>query len=345
MLNVLIIGCGNIAGGFDADNSAGSTARTHAGAYAAHGHFSIRACVEPDADKREAFMKRWGVAHGYTSLEQLLAREQAISSACFDVISICSPTAVHYEHALLALRLAPKLIFCEKPVCSNIAQTQSLVQHSSDQGVLLAVNHNRRWDPEVTRLRDQLNAGQWGAVRSVTGQYNKGVLNNGSHMLDLLHDLFGPLTLVDCGAPCFDYWESDPSVPAKLASDAGVPVSLTCGNASDYSLFEMQVVTQGGVIAMEDGGLRWRTRLSAPSLQFAGYRALEAGQTTEGGYLQTMTKAVANIYGAVVGGEALASTGSSALSAQRICQQILDRSTQSRQSRQSSQTTDTSDPA
>ena len=326
MLKVLIIGCGNIAGGFDTENSAGSAARTHAGAYAGHGSFSVTACVEPDTKKRQAFIKRWDVADGYASLEQLLAHQQATNSAGFDVISICSPTALHYEHALLALRLTPKLIFCEKPVCGDVMQTQSLAQRCSDQGVLLAVNHNRRWDTRVTRLRDQLSAGHWGAVRSVTGQYNKGVLNNGSHMLDLLHDLFGTLTLIDCGTPCFDYLESDPSVPVNLLSAAGVPIALTCGNASDYSLFELQVVTQRGVIAMEDGGLRWRTRLSASSAEFAGYRALDAGQTNQGGYLQTMANAVANIYKAVVSGEALASSGANALKAQQICQQILAQS-------------------
>ena len=326
MLKVLIIGCGNIAGGFDTETSAGSAVRTHAGAYAGHGSFSVAACVEPDADKRQTFMKRWNIADGYASLEQLLAYQRATNSAGFDVISICSPTALHYEHALLALRLAPKLIFCEKPVCSDVMQTQSLTQRCSEQGVLLAVNHNRRWDNRVTRLRDQLSAGHWGAVRSVAGQYNKGVLNNGSHMLDLLHDLFGTLTLISWGAPCFDYLESDPSVPVNLLSAAGVPIALTCGNASDYSLFELQVVTQRGVIAMEDGGVRWRTRLSASSTEFAGYRALDAGQTDQGGYLQTMANAVANIYEAIVSGEALASSGANALKAQHICQQILAQS-------------------
>ena len=77
---------------------------------------------------------------------------------------------------------------------------------------------------------------------------------------------------------------------------------------------------------MEDGGLRWRTRLSASSAEFAGYRALDAGQTDQGGYLQTMANAVANIYKAVVSGEALASSGANALKAQQICQQILAQS-------------------
>lgn len=339
MLKVLLIGCGNIAGGFDIETSAGSMPRTHAGAYAAHGHFLISACVDSDASKRASFMKRWGVAEGYASIEELLAHQSTANSAWFDVISICSPTAFHYEHTLLAVQLAPKLIFCEKPVCSDVAQTQSLVQLCDDKGVLLAVNHNRRWDLEVTRLRDQLHAGQWGAVRSVTGQYNKGVLNNGSHMIDLLQNLLGALTLIDFGAPYFDYWESDPSVPANLVSAGGVPIALTCGDANDYSLFELQVVTQRAVIAMEDAGMRWRTRLSAPSPQFSGYRALEAGQIKDGGFLQTMTNAVENIYRAVTSGEPLASTGANALNAQHISHQILARSCQA------SQTTSTSGAA
>ena len=329
MLKVLIIGCGNIAGGFDADSSAGATARTHAGAYAAHGQFSISACVEPDNDKRAAFMARWGISDGYASVKQLLAtHDRAIKSEGFDVISICSPTASHHDDVLHALDLEPKLIFCEKPVCNHLTETENLVQRCIDQGVLLAVNHNRRWDPEVTRLRDQLQSGEWGVIRSVTGIYSKGVLNNGSHMIDLLHDLLGPLTLVDCGTPCIDYSESDPSVPANLVSASGVRISLSCGDARDYSIFELQLVTQRGVIAMEDGGLRWRTRLSAPSAHFAGYKTLEEGRVGGGKYLETMTNAVANIHRAVTAGEALASTGESALKAQRICQQILNLSTQ-----------------
>ena len=327
MLKVLMIGCGNIAGGFDAQTPPGAAVRTHAGAYAAHGQFEIVACVEPDDGKRAAFMVRWNIVKGYASVEQLLAdHDTPAKLAHFDVISICSPTAEHYDHVLQALHLAPKLIFCEKPICTDIAQTRILVQRCIDKGILLAVNHNRRWDPEVTRLREELIAGKWGVIRAVCGQYNKGVLNNGSHMIDLVCDLFGPLALENCGAPCFDFWDLDPSVPAYLVSAAGVPIALTCGHASDFSLFELQVITQRGVIAMEDGGLRWRTRLPASSSQFAGYQALGDGQVTDGKYLQTMANAVANIFRAVTTGEALSSTGTTALTAQLHCEEMLSRS-------------------
>ena len=89
MLRVLIVGCGNIAGGFDADRATAQPPLTHAGAYTRHGGFDIVACVDPDANRRAAFMQRWGVAQGFDDIKA------AAVAAPFDLISICSPTAVH----------------------------------------------------------------------------------------------------------------------------------------------------------------------------------------------------------------------------------------------------------
>lgn len=98
------------------------------------------------------------------------------------MISICSPTHAHAADIQSALALQPKLIFCEKPVTSNLQESQRAVQACADQHVLLAVNYGRRWSPQVTQLKAELTEGYWGAVRSVSAVYNKGQLNNGSHM-------------------------------------------------------------------------------------------------------------------------------------------------------------------
>ena len=54
MHEVLIVGCGNIAGGFDHEQPGTDTPFTHAGAYCRHGGFALAACVEPDAERRAA---------------------------------------------------------------------------------------------------------------------------------------------------------------------------------------------------------------------------------------------------------------------------------------------------
>ena len=317
-LSVLLIGCGNIAGGFDVDSVMGVAPRTHAGAYVSHGSFSIDSCIEPDEAKRAAFMRRWGVKSGYADITEVANSHKGR----FDVISICSPTASHYVDTVAAMALQPRLLFCEKPLCADVVQAADLVQSCATQKILLAVNHNRRWDPEVARLRYELRSGQWGALRSVCCHYNKGVLNNGSHMIDLLQDLFGPLELCHAGLPLIDYTPDDPTVPALLRTGSGIQISLNAGHAADYSLFELQVVTEHGLITMEDGGMRWRRRIATASHQFANYRALPEGELEVGGYLQTMPNAVANIFDALRAGVALASTGHSALESQKLCDRL-----------------------
>ena len=318
-LKVLVVGCGNIAGGFDAERGASLPPLTHAGAFSQHGGFEVTACVEPNAQRRAAFMQRWGVVQGFDDLAAVAAAQRGGS---FDVISLCSPTAAHATHIEAALALRPRLIFCEKPVTPTVVQTAALVTRCVRARVPLAVNHTRRWAPDVQRLAAELRNGTWGALRSAVGTYNKGVLNNGSHMVDLLHQLLGPLTLLQSGVAVADFWPDDPTVPALLQTEAGVPVHLATAHAGDAALFELQLVCEKAVITMEDGGLRWRVRRVVNSPHFVGYRALDAGQVVEGEYLQATAAAVHNLHQHLHHGAALASTGHTALAAQRLCDQI-----------------------
>lgn len=318
-LSVLILGCGNIAGGFDANRAAGELPLTHAGAYCAHGGFRLAACVDPDAARRAAFRERWNVGADYCSIDEIPVEERH-----FDIISICSPTALHAEHLKAAIALAPRLIFCEKPVTGKLAETAAVVELCRLEGILLAVNHTRRWAPDVIRLRDQLAAQAFGQIRSVTATYNKGLFNNGGHMVDLLLMLFGSLEVRWADTPVHDFWPADPTVPAVLSSDAGTPIYLATGHASDYALFELQIVAETVVLTMESGGASWRVRRAIDNPHFIGYKALSEGERVEGEYGFAMRDAAANIYDAVHDAAPLLSDGQSALAAQRVCQAILD---------------------
>lgn len=319
MRRVLIVGCGNIAGGFDAERAATLPPLTHAGAFSRHGGFHVVACVEPDTERRTAFMRRWGVGQGFDDMAAVCATH---APGSFDVISLCSPTAVHAQQIDAALALKPRLIFCEKPVTPTLAQTEALVARCHEAGVPLAVNHTRRWAPDVQRLADELGAGAWGSVRSAVGTYNKGVLNNGSHMVDLLHLLLGPMTVLHAGAALADHWPDDPTVPALLQTTTGIPVHLNTAHAADAAIFELQLITATAVIAMEDGGQQWRVRRVIDSPHFRSYRVLDGGERIAGEYLQATQRAVANLHDFLSHGQPLASTGDTALAAQRLCDDI-----------------------
>ncbi len=316
-LQVLVVGCGNIAGGFDKDRKLTDAPYTHVGAYVRDSRFKVTACIEPNENSRSEFMAVWDIPAGFGTIDEILN-----SDYHFDVISICSPTICHAHDLEIALRLKPKLIFCEKPVTRSLTETEKFVEECHKNNILLAINYSRRFDPDIVKLRADMQAGQWGQLRSVLGCYNKGILNNGSHMIDLLLLLVGPMLIIKSGKPIHDFFPNDPSVPLWLEGPEGLPIHLACGNAADYAIFELQFVFSQGVVIMEEGGLFWRERRVIDSDTFKDYRVLNEGVRRLGEYPRTMLQAIDNIYGAITKDEPLASTGESALLAQRMCENI-----------------------
>lgn len=318
VLDVLIVGCGRIAGGFDEDG--GTSVRTHAGAYRAHRGFRVVACVDPDPARREAFMDHWTIPSGYDDIDG--ARRAGIT---FDIASICSPTQQHAADIEHLLAFGIKAVFCEKPIAPSLDAASAAVAACEKAAVRLAVNHPRRWDRRVQALREELAAGRWGAVRSAVGLYTNGVLNNGSHLIDLVLFLLGPATVIAVGPGHHDGFDDDPTVDALLALASGGVVHLVGGDARDFTVFELTIVTERGVIALEDSGFVLRIRHVEPSARFAGYRTLDSGTVETTGLDDALVCAVDNLRDAVRHGAALASDGRSALAAQEICDELRAR--------------------
>jgi len=316
-LKTLIVGCGNIAGGFDIGQS--DLPSTHAGAYKHHGKFDIIACVDPDRTKLQQFAANWSVEHEFSNIKEVKS-----SKLDFDVISICSPTSFHHKDVIEALKLKPKLIFCEKPLAKTYNDAVDIKNMCDQEGVLLAVNHTRRWDPKVVELRNDIAKGELGEVHSVVGYYNKGILNNGSHMIDLLIYLFGSLKIVTAISAVNDYFDDDPTVTALLNTNSGLPVHLVAAHASDYALFELEIIGSKKTKTMRDGGLSWSSRKIAKNPRFKGYKNLEKDQYYEGKYLEAMFSAAKNIYNAITKGEQLLCTGKEACEAHKICSDLSE---------------------
>ncbi len=325
-LNVLIVGCGNIAGGFDQAREDHSPPQTHAGAFSADQRFTVQACIEPDAEKREAFADFWNIPQRYADFDEINKDELEL-----DIVSVCSPTDLHKAHIEAALTLSPKVIFCEKPLTPSMADSQSIVELCAKSGTALCINHNRRWDPKISELRQAIEQQTFGSLRSVVGYYNKGVLNNGSHLIDLIQFLIGDLTVLATGGIEFDYLESDPSISALLRSSTGIPVHLVTGHANDYSLFQLQLIFAERLITMEAGGQTWFIQELINNPLFSGYKLLDQGKRYQGSYAATTVNAIDNIYTHLSQGTTLASDGWSALSAQNICEQIYMMQTQPQQ--------------
>ncbi|MEO0443021.1 MAG: Gfo/Idh/MocA family oxidoreductase, partial [Pseudomonadota bacterium] len=222
-LSVLIIGCGNIAGGFDKAIADTDGPCTHAGAYTRDGRYRLSACVDPNPRQGKAFQQDWQVDHYYATLAAIPPHKH------FDIISICSPTDCHYEDMQVAISKRPRLIFCEKPVTQKTDHTQALIAQCKQHNIGLMVNYTRRWDPDIQDLKNAIDHQHYGQLRSVIGIYNKGIFNNGSHLINTLTLLLGQLSIHQVLPGITDYHSDDPSISALLSAKSGghpVPIHL-----------------------------------------------------------------------------------------------------------------------
>jgi predicted dehydrogenase len=309
-LTAIIIGCGAIAGGYDEANESADIL-THAKAYSAHPLYRIAACVEPDDQLRQRFMTRWNVPVGYRSLDQ--------AEGAFDVASVCAPTPAHATLLDALLDMKVRLVFAEKPLTSDLAASRALVAAYAEANRPIAVNYLRRWAAEIRSLKQEIEAGHWGALHKAICLYTKGFLNNGSHAVDLLRFLFGELSPVEAFGRIDDGRDDDPTLDVRLKSASGAPVLFEGLNSENFTLFEITLYFDNGRVALTDSGFEIVRQSVTHSARFAGYRVLDRSEAKPTGLNRAMMGALDNIHAHLAGTEPLASDGASALAAHEIC--------------------------
>ena len=316
-LTVAIVGCGRIAGGWNRD-AADEAILTHALAYRRHPGFRLAACVDLDLKTSTDFARRWSVPASYCSLDECLEAQRP------SVVSVCVTTPAHGSVLERLLDSSVRAVFCEKPISGNLDEAKQLVDAYREAGKLLAVNYTRRWDPAMAALRFELTRGDWGAIRAIVVWYVRGVVNNGSHAIDLLHWLLGPMEIAVVTGSRMDGITDDPSIDAVLRLADGTSVHLVAGDGRDFALFEIQILAERGMISIEDAGMTIRRRGVDDDPVFAGNRRLAPGEWRKTDYPRALWHAVDNLYRAVTGNAELDSSGESALAALTLCKALSD---------------------
>ena len=118
----------------------------------------IAACSR--SEKSLEYAKKYSVKGLFTSFDDML------SEGGIDAVIIASPTALHFEHLKLAIA-AGKHIFCEKPIDLSIENVKEIKSLLDANPVKFMVGFNRRYDPNVLKIKKELNEGRLGALQSV----------------------------------------------------------------------------------------------------------------------------------------------------------------------------------
>ena len=188
-----IIGCGRIA-------------ERHAEHIQKVGELSAVCDLKQD---RLGFFKNKYDCRTYIDYKELLTEEKDV-----DVISICTPNALHPEHTVSALQ-AGVHVLCEKPMATSVVDAERMINASLNANRRLFIVKQNRFNPPVQAVKEAIDEGKFGNIFSV--QLNcfwnrnpnyykssdwKGTLKidggtlftQFSHFIDLLYYFFGDIS-------------------------------------------------------------------------------------------------------------------------------------------------------
>ena len=169
------------------------------------------AVMRRDGAKAEDFAKRHNVPRWYDDGEALINDDD------IDAIYIATPPSAHKAYTLMAAA-AGKPVYVEKPMAMNFAECQAMIAACEQNNVPLWVAYYRRCLPRFVKIKDLIESGAIGDVRSVAVTLWRTPTNTtdslpwrvqpeiagggifvdvGVHTLDFLDYVFGEITSVN----------------------------------------------------------------------------------------------------------------------------------------------------
>lgn len=116
----------------------------------------VAATTRSLSDDAREFAKQHGLALR-ASYDEILA------DSSIDAVVLVTPNSLHSAQTIAAAKHG-KHVFCEKPFALTEADAAAAVAATEAAGVTVAVDYNRRFHPEMHRLREMITSGELGTI-------------------------------------------------------------------------------------------------------------------------------------------------------------------------------------
>lgn len=158
---------------------AGSQGRVHALGYLAAPGVSLTAFADVDRSAAERLAGELDVPGVYADHRELLAERRP------DVLSVCTPPALHPVIVRDAAAAGVRAVHCEKPVAVSYGEALEMAAVAAAAGMRLTFNLQRRFEAVQRFARECVAGGEIGEVVTIEG-YCPNLFDWGSHILDLI---------------------------------------------------------------------------------------------------------------------------------------------------------------
>lgn len=191
---VALIGCGWVGMGSQLDPVRPIPA-SHAQAIQLNDRLDLVGILDNDEQAIKVAGKLYPGAATFKDFEALCSNEIP------DLVVIATHPDSHCSYIRKAVSAGVRMILCEKPISHNIDEANQVVSLCEENGVVLIVNHMRRFDPEIARVRSYINNEYvrdtiTGKIRSIIASYDHGLFHGGTHIIDLLRYFMGDVRAV-----------------------------------------------------------------------------------------------------------------------------------------------------
>jgi predicted dehydrogenase len=293
---VLIVGAGKIGAFFDSPQS--DAVLTHAHAFKKHPNFQLVGFVDVDHARAREAAQVWG-CRAFSDLDDAFRMHAAI-----DVVVIATPDTNHSAYVRALFSRSVRLAFVEKPLTNSISDAQALAHECRTHRLPALVNYSRRFVTEFNTLKEEIAAGTFGKFLSGTGYYGKGILHNGSHMINLLRFLIGEVVDFERIDSIADYQGNDESVSAVLRFSDGAPFVLQIIDSRVVTVFELDLFFSKRRIRVKDSGFTIEESRVGGCSRFKGYTVYHEDRsypTSLGCSLENAVEHIAEFFNGQVG--------------------------------------------
>jgi predicted dehydrogenase len=161
----------------------GTMGRSHAQAYRDHDRTTVEAAADLDEATRTSFAEEYGVKATYEDHATMVA------DADLDVVSVCTLHRTHADIVVDVAEAGVTGILCEKPMATSLGEALDMSDAADRNDAKLSISHQRRFVPVNEKARELVADGAIGEVRTVTGRQGSGLLNWGTHIIDMVRYL------------------------------------------------------------------------------------------------------------------------------------------------------------
>lgn len=253
---VAVVGTGRVGALWETEPPTGVS---HAGAFFIQPDCELVAGANRRRDRLEEFGRRFGVSGLYSDYHDMLRAERP------DIVCVATHPGSHADIVDAAVRNGARAIFCEKPMALDLADCDRIIAACEAHGVLLSVNHSRRWYPIYQQAIKLVHDGGIGDLISMTGYCQGGkpsptwqselegpLLHDATHLFDLMRWFAGDVQWVAATAlrRTHTAFPVEDDSTALLSFSSGVTGVALVNELTDYMRFEIDLHGTTGTLRL-----------------------------------------------------------------------------------------------